>query len=84
MSKKCYLGVDDINPIYDEDILMGVQVTFHGSTSYFPCDKYEVFIPEDCRKQAHDEAWEFAKNICEMSTDDRNECFEEVFFASYI
>lgn len=85
MSKKHYLGVDDIRPIYGEGYsslfsdcvnnLEGIRVRIGNREDYFPCDEYEVLYPEVCRKQAHDEAWEFVKICMGMSTGDLLRCF---------
>ena len=83
MSKRYYLGVDDIEAEYDSysspsvcSPLRGIFVTLNESRYYFPCNTYEVFVPEECRKQAQEEVWEFVKifrNI--MTADERRECF---------
>ena len=88
MSKKHYLGVDDIRPIYGEGYsslwmqckdyvnnLEGIRVRIGNQEEYFPCDEYEVLYPEVCRKQAHDEAWEFVKTCMGMSSVDLLRCF---------
>lgn len=79
MSKKHYLGVDDIRPIYGEGYLSlwleGIRVRIGNREEYFPCDEYEVLHPEVCRKQAHDEAWEFVKICTGMSAVDLLKCF---------
>lgn len=83
MSKKHYLGVDDIRPIYGEDFtrstwvnnLEGIRVRIGNREDYFPCDEYEVLYPEICRKQAQDETWEFVKICTGMSAADLLKCF---------
>lgn len=78
---KYYFGVDDVTPIYDHasdgtmEYLMGVQVKFHGKSVYFPCEKYALFDPEECRKQAHDEVWDMISTIVHMCMDDQSDCF---------
>lgn len=85
MSKKHYLGVDDIRPIYDErysplwsdrvNNLEGIRVRIGNQEDYFPCDEYEVLYPDVCRKQAQDETWEFVKICRRMSDSDLLSCF---------
>lgn len=83
MSKKHYLGVDDIRPIYGEEDYMwraavnldGIRVRIGNREEYFPCDEYEVFYPDVCRKQAQDETWEFVKTCMGMSSVDLLRCF---------
>ena len=79
MSKKHYLGVDDIRPIYGEGYsslwsdcvnnLEGIR------EEYFPCNEYEVLYPDVCRKQAQDEVWELLKICIDMSAVDMLGCF---------
>ena len=86
MSKKHYLGVDDIRPIYVEGYsslwsdcvnnLEGIRVRIGNREEYFPCDEYEVLYPEVCREQAQDETWEFVKQCANMSGVDRLKCFD--------
>lgn len=85
MSKKHYLGVDDIRPIYVEGYsslwsdcvnnLEGIRVRIGDREDYFPCDKYEVLYPDVCRKQAQDETWEFVKQCASMDIVDLVGCF---------
>lgn len=84
MSKKHYLGVDDIRPMYNEDYFMlnacvnrleGIRVRIGNQEEYFSCDEYEVFYPDVCRKQAQDETWEFVKICMGMSAVDLLRCF---------
>lgn len=83
MSKKHYLGVDDIHPMYNEDfithgcgtILEGIRVRIGDREDYFPCDEYEVFYPDVCHKRAQDETWEFVKTCMDMSAGDLLCCF---------
>jgi len=85
MSKKHYLGVDDIRPIYGEGYssfwsdcvnnLEGIRVRIGNQEEYFPCDEYKVLYPDVCCKQAHDETWEFVKNCMGMSELMRMSCF---------
>ena len=85
MSKKHYLGVDDIRPIYGEGYsslwsdcvnnLEGIRVRIGNREEYFPCNEFEVLYPEACRKQAHDEAWEFVKQCANMDIVDLVGCF---------
>lgn len=85
MSKKHYLGVDDIRPIYGEGYsfmwsdcvrdLEGIRVRIGNQEEYFPCHEYEVLYPEECRKQAQDETWEFVKTCMGMSSVDLLRCF---------
>lgn len=83
MSKKHYLGVDDIRPIYDEDSLMwstvvnleGIRVRIGNREEYFPCNEYEVLYPDACREQAQDKTWEFVKICTGMSAEDLLKCF---------
>lgn len=85
MSKKHYLGVDDIRPIYGEEYslllsdcvnnLEGIRVRIGNREEYFPCDEYEVLYPDVCRKQAQDETWEFVKTCMGMSESERQTCF---------
>ena len=85
MSKKHYLGVDDIRPIYGEGYsslwsdcvnnLEGIRVRIGNREDYFPCDEYEVLYPDVCRKQAQDETWDFVKICMGMSAVDLLKCF---------
>lgn len=85
MSKKYYLGVDDIRPIYGEGYsslwsdcvnnLEGIRVRIGNREEYFPCDEYEVFCPDVCRKQAQDEIWAFVKICTVMCESERQTCF---------
>ena len=85
MSKKYYLGVDDIRPIYGEGYsslwsdcvnnLEGIRVRIGNREDYFPCDAYEVFCPDVCRKQAQDETWAFVKICTGMCESERLTCF---------
>lgn len=83
MSKKHYLGVDDINPIYCEENSMwstavnleGIRVRIGNREDYFPCDEYEVLYPDICRKQAQDETWAFVKICTVMCESERQTCF---------
>lgn len=85
MSKKYYLGVDDISPVYSEGYsymwsdrvtnLEGIRVRVGNQEEYFPCDEYEVLYPDVCRKQAQDETWEFVKTCTSMSARDLWRCF---------
>lgn len=85
MSKKHYLGVDDIRPIYGEGYsslwsdcvnnLEGIRVRIGNQEEYFPCNEYEVLYPDVCRKQAQDETWEFARQCANMDMADLARCF---------
>ena len=85
MSKKHYLGVDDIRPIYGEGYSMlwsdcvnnleGIRVRIGNQEEYFPCNEYEVLYPDVCRKQAQDETWEFVKQCASMDIVDLVGCF---------
>lgn len=85
MSKKHYLGVDDIRPIYGEGYsslwsdcvnnLEGIRVRIGYREDYFPCAKYEVLYPDECRKQGQDETWEFVKQCSSMDIVDLVGCF---------
>lgn len=85
MSKKHYLGVDDIRPIYSEGYssllsdcvnnLEGVRVRIGNQEEYFPCNEYEVLYPDVCRKQAQDETWEFVRQCANMDMVDLVGCF---------
>lgn len=85
MSKKHYLGVDDIRPIYGEGYsslwsdcvnnLEGIRVRIGYREDYFPCAKYEVLYPDECRKQGQDETWEFVKICMGMSVGALLMCF---------
>lgn len=80
MSKKYYLGVDRVYPIYDDYMdsvnrLEGIRVGIDSVDQYFPCTKYELFVPDECYKQAHDEAWKFVRDCLGMSTEGLVDCF---------
>ena len=81
MSKKYYIGVDDIMPIFntidmdDVNYLEGVKIRIGNRDEYFPCAKYEVFIPDECRKQAFDEVWDFIQIWVDMNASDQFKCF---------
>lgn len=83
MSKKHYLGVDNIRPIYGEEDTMwstavnleGIRVRIGNREEYFPCNEYEVLYPDVCSEQAQDETWEFVKICMGMSTVDLLGCF---------
>lgn len=83
MSKKHYLGVDDIRPVYNEEDSMwstavnleGIRVRIGNREDYFPCNAYEVFFPDLYYKQAQYETWAFVKICMNMSSVDLLRCF---------
>lgn len=84
--KRHYIGIDDFEPVYEHGSMVGVEIILNGTFHFFPCDEFEILgvDAETFRKYAHDEAWNFAKTIQDMTFGERKECFNETAFSAII